>query len=201
MFTDVRCPLRLPHSLPNLQAEIINQLNDFFNTDYDIEVKWTELFCEAPEQQEAMRLARLRSGSLPTSPRAMKGGLGGVGSLAAAVAAAMQQQQHWPAAGGAAAGGKGATRMQRKASATLQQLQADLADTDSDDDSYSEQESGESLAVAARCGVESSTMALLSWVLGSCTQPCGMQGDCPLCMCPAAGSSVEVPPQHWPPLY
>jgi hypothetical protein len=139
--------------MPFLQAEIINQLNDFFNTDYDIDVKWTDLFCEAPEQQEAMRLSRLRSGSLPTSPRAMKGGLGGVGSLAAAVAAAMQQQQHWGAAGGAAAaaaGGKGGGRMQRKAPATLQQLQGDLADTDSDDDSYSEQESGESLAHAAR---------------------------------------------------
>lgn len=96
-------------------------------------------------------MSRLRSSSLPTSPRVAKGGLTGVGSLAAAVAAAMQQQQHWPATGGSkkkkqAKGGKeGVGTMQRKPSATLQQLHGELADTDSDDESYSEQESGEDL--------------------------------------------------------
>jgi hypothetical protein len=127
------------------QADIINQINDFFGLDYDVDIKWSQLFCEPTEQQEAMRMARMRSGSLPTSPRGVKGGPRGVGSLAAAVAAVMQQQQHWPATGG----GRGKKKqrmsgmaMQRKPSATLQQLHGQLADTDSDDESYSEQESG-----------------------------------------------------------
>jgi hypothetical protein len=128
------------------QADIINQVNDFFGLDYGVDIKWSELFCEPTEQQEAMRMARMRSGSLPTSPRGAKGAPGGVGSLAAAVAAAMQQQQqHWPATGGGRDKKKqktGAVAMQRKPSATLQQLHGELADSDSDDESYSEQESG-----------------------------------------------------------
>lgn len=134
-----------------LQADILNQVNDFFGLDYDMDTKWSDLFHEPPEQLEAMRLSRLRSGSLPTSPRVggRAGGPMGVGSLAAAVAAVMQQQQHWPAAGGAAGrgrskgGGKGAAAMQRRASGTLQALHGDLADTDSEDESFDEQESGE----------------------------------------------------------
>lgn len=142
-----------PHALQRLtpescrfavQADIINQINDYFGADYGIDTQWCDLFSEPPEQQEAMKLSRLRSGSLPTSPRGRKGALGGVGSLAAAVAAVQQQQQQWPAAGdrGATAGRSDA---RRRASATLQQLQGELADTDSDDESYSEQESGEGL--------------------------------------------------------
>lgn len=133
-----------------VQAEIINQVNDFFGLDYGVDIKWSALFCEPTEQQEAMRMARMRSGSLPTSPRAVKGGPGGVGSLAAAVAAVMQQQQHWPATGGREGKKKqktGGVAMQRKPSGTLQQLHGELADTDSDDESYSEQESGGGMLV------------------------------------------------------
>ena len=120
------------------QVDIIHQINDYFGADYDIDTCWSDLFAEPPEQQEAMRLSRLRSGSLPTSPRVGKGGPGGVGSLAAAVAAVMQQQQHWPAVGAAAAGRRGGAAAARRApAAALQQLQGELADTDSEDGSYS----------------------------------------------------------------
>jgi hypothetical protein len=136
--------------VPCLQADILNQINDFFGLDYGMDTKWSDLFCEPPEHLEAMRLSRLRSGSLPTSPRmGGKGGPMGVGSLAAAVAAVMQQQQHWPATGGPAKKGRskgrstGGAAMQRRASGTLQQLHGDLADTDSDDESFSEGDSGE----------------------------------------------------------
>lgn len=123
-----------------LQIDIIHQINDYFGADYDMDTKWSDLFMEEAEVQEAMRLSRLRSGSLPTSPRVGKGAPGGVGSLAAAVAAVMQQQQHWPATGAAAAGRAGVAR---KSPVAWQQLQGDLPDSDSDDESYSEQESGE----------------------------------------------------------
>lgn len=131
-----------------VQADIIQQVNDFFGCDYELDTKWSDLFREPAELQEAMRMSRLRSGSLPTSPRAGKAGRqGGVGSLEAAVAAVMQQQQHWPASGGGRRKqkqqGGGGGGMQRKPSATLQQLHGDLADSDSEDESYSEQESGE----------------------------------------------------------
>lgn len=89
-------------------------------------------------------MSRLRSGSLPTSPRVGgKGGPRGVGSLAAAVAAVMQQQQQWPAAAGGGRRGSSKPAMARKPSGTLQQLQGELADSDSDDASYSEDQSGE----------------------------------------------------------
>lgn len=131
-----------------VQADILQQVNDFFGCDYELDTKWSDLFKEPAELQEAMRMSRLRSGSLPTSPRALgkAGRQGGVGSLEAAVAAVMQQQQHWPASGGGRKKQKqqvGGGDMQRKPSATLQQLHGDLADSDSEDESYSEQESGE----------------------------------------------------------
>lgn len=126
-----------------------------------MDTKWSDLFREPPEQLETMRLSRLRSGSLPTSPRVGgRGGPMGVGSLAAAVAAVMQQQQHWPATGGAAGRGrnkgrgKGAAAMQRKASGTLQQLHGDLADSDSDDESFDEQDSGKQQLGGTACGAK-----------------------------------------------
>lgn len=188
-----------------LQIDIIHQINDYFGADYDMDTKWSDLFMEAPEEQEAMRLSRLRSGSLPTSPRVGKGAPGGVGSLAAAVAAVMQQQQHWPATGTAAAGRAGVAR---KSPAAWQQLQGDLLDSDSDDESYSEQESGELMRGGGNGSRECSdggifavgTKSYPAWLCcGRCRQLGGLLYACSAMVLPQARSEHAPPQQHQPP--
>lgn len=53
------------------QMDILIQINDYYNTEYALDTSWQDLFTEAPEQQQAMQLQRLRSGDL-LSPRAGK---------------------------------------------------------------------------------------------------------------------------------
>lgn len=97
--------------------DILLQVNDYFGTEYEIDTPWTDLFAE-PEQQEALRLQRLRS---LESPRAAAAGPG------AALAAALAAHQQANGAGAAAAAGGG-----------LNWLDAELPSEDEDDGSYSE---------------------------------------------------------------
>jgi hypothetical protein len=101
----------------HLQMDILLQVNDYFGTEYEIDTPWTDLFAEPEEQQEALRLQRLRS---LESPRAASAGTGA--ALAAALAA---HEQRAGAGAGAAAGG-------------LTWLDAELPSEDEEDGSYSE---------------------------------------------------------------
>ena len=67
--------------------DILIQINDYYNTEYDLNTSWQDLFNESPEQQQAMQLQRLRSGDL-LSPRA--------GKAAAAAAAGGWWSQEFP---------------------------------------------------------------------------------------------------------
>lgn len=95
--------------------DILLQINDYFGTEYEIDTPWTELFAESEEQQEAMRLHRLRSCGSLESPRAAGP------AMAAAVAAVLGQQKKKKAG----ADGLGVL------------LGGELLPTDEEDDSYS----------------------------------------------------------------
>jgi hypothetical protein len=102
-----------------MQMDILLQVNDYFGTEYEIDTPWTDLFAEPEDQQEVLRLQRLRS---LESPRAAAAGPGA--ALAAALAA-HQQRGGAGAAAAAAAGG-------------LTWLDAELPSEDEEDGSYSE---------------------------------------------------------------
>jgi hypothetical protein len=104
--------------LPFVQMDILLQVNDYFGTEYEIDTPWTDLFAEPEEQQEVLRLQRLRS---LESPRAAAAGPG------AALAAALAAHQQRGGAGAAAAAGGG-----------LAWLEAELPSEDEEDGSYSE---------------------------------------------------------------
>eukprot|EP00775_Hariotina_reticulata_P011674 gene11674-11817_t len=110
------------------KMDILHQINDYFGTEYEIETSWQDLFNESPEEQEALRLARLKSGSLE-SPRAA------AGAMAAAVAAVM--------ANGTSAGGQSKPR-------TYADLMAAEWPSDEDDEDYSSDSGGSSGAVVKR---------------------------------------------------
>jgi hypothetical protein len=102
------------------QMDILLQVNDYFGTEYEIDTPWTDLFAEPEEQQEVLRLQRLRS---LESPRAAAAGPGA--ALAAALAAHERRGATGAAAAAAAGGG-------------LTWLDAELPSEDEDDGSYSE---------------------------------------------------------------
>ncbi|WIA30444.1 hypothetical protein OEZ86_000528 [Tetradesmus obliquus] len=107
------------------KMDILLQVNDYFGTEYEIDTPWTDLFAEPEQQQEALRLQRLRS---LESPRAAAAA--GPGAALAAVLAAHQQANGAGAGAAAAAGG-------------LNWLDAELPSEDEDDGSYSEPDEDE----------------------------------------------------------